>query len=435
MNYIKRENVDWSKTRISQIKVSLNKYDMYYVQIALKNGVKRRIRVFTTKNDIPDFRSEEFNKFKKTYGKKIWSFFVDALLGSNSLIVEEKRDDYIYLGHFDKNENPNNRLLIEANGKTAQENFDNDLFRIKMQVQAKEQERQKNKGNSDKKGKHYAMSDIHGMYGSYMEAINRLGENDHIFILGDVIDRGENGIKIIQDIMRRYKNPQNNPKITFLLGNHEIMFLQTVNIMFRYGMDKSDIVELVENREKPVEFFNNIKSKGISPNEFDFINNWINENQGDKTIFKYLDDVNPEEKEEMYDFLLNLYLILPQEIEGKDFLFVHAMPINDMTKLDEMKRARKGLKVTDLTTEEIGFILCERENETYAQAQSFGFTTICGHTPEQGSIVDMKNNGYVRIDAACGQRKTTSKLALYCIEDHTVEYIDEKPEFNFDQPR
>lgn len=62
------------------------------------------------------------------------------------------------------------------------------------------------------------MSDIHGRYDKYLkilETINFL-ENDTLYILGDVIDRGKDGIKIIQDIMKR-KN------IVFLVGNHEVM--------------------------------------------------------------------------------------------------------------------------------------------------------------------------------------------------------------------
>ena len=41
-------------------------------------------------------------------------------------------------------------------------------------------------------GKTYAISDIHGMYGSYMEAIKNLKENDTLFVIGDAIDRGKN---------------------------------------------------------------------------------------------------------------------------------------------------------------------------------------------------------------------------------------------------
>lgn len=62
----------------------------------------------------------------------------------------------------------------------------------------------------------YVMSDIHGDYEKYrrmLEVID-LGENDELFVLGDIIDRGENGIKILFDMMSR-------PNVFPLAGNHE----------------------------------------------------------------------------------------------------------------------------------------------------------------------------------------------------------------------
>ena len=48
-----------------------------------------------------------------------------------------------------------------------------------------------------------------------------LCDSDHLYILGDVIDRGPDSISILEDIMRR-KN------VTMLLGNHEHMMLDAI---------------------------------------------------------------------------------------------------------------------------------------------------------------------------------------------------------------
>ena len=64
----------------------------------------------------------------------------------------------------------------------------------------------------------YVLSDIHGnlrRFNSVMEQIN-LKQSDTLYILGDVIDRYPDGIKILQKIMKM-KNAQ------MLLGNHEYM--------------------------------------------------------------------------------------------------------------------------------------------------------------------------------------------------------------------
>ena len=63
----------------------------------------------------------------------------------------------------------------------------------------------------------YVCADIHGRWDKYqamLEDLN-LGEDDKLYILGDVIDRGEDGIRILQDIMKR-------GNIFLFIGNHEL---------------------------------------------------------------------------------------------------------------------------------------------------------------------------------------------------------------------
>ena len=62
----------------------------------------------------------------------------------------------------------------------------------------------------------YAISDLHGCYGKYVELLRRidLRPSDTLYILGDMIDRGPEGLKILRDISRR-------PNASPFLGNHE----------------------------------------------------------------------------------------------------------------------------------------------------------------------------------------------------------------------
>ena len=303
------------------------------------------------------------------------------------------------------------------------------IFKENIRVKTEELER-----HTIKKGKHYAISDIHGMYDAYMEAIDKLKKEDELFIIGDVIDRGEDGIKILLDIIERQKNSSDGPKITFIIGNHEVMLLTTIEIMLNYSWNGNELNILMES-DNFVDFFNKIKNNGITMQEAYFMNNWIKENHGDKTIFSYFRDIKPSQMKEIYNFLLQSYILLPQKIGEEDYLFVHAMPIKDKTKLEEMKKTGKGYNITELTPKEYGFVISERDDETYGLAQQAGFITICGHTPRCGEIINSKENGFVRIDAGCGHKKKSSKLALYCIEDDKVEYIDEKRETDLSEYR
>lgn len=66
----------------------------------------------------------------------------------------------------------------------------------------------------------YVMSDIHGHYDAWKEMLDiiQLKESDSLIVIGDVIDRGKDGVKILKEIMDA-KN------IKMLMGNHEFMML------------------------------------------------------------------------------------------------------------------------------------------------------------------------------------------------------------------
>ena len=64
----------------------------------------------------------------------------------------------------------------------------------------------------------YVMSDIHGDYERYctMLQLIQFKDTDTLYVLGDVLDRGPHGMKILQDMMLR-------PNVYPILGNHEYM--------------------------------------------------------------------------------------------------------------------------------------------------------------------------------------------------------------------
>lgn len=62
----------------------------------------------------------------------------------------------------------------------------------------------------------YVMSDIHGCYDKYVKILEKINfsEGDILYILGDVVDRGQNGMKVLLNIAEH-----NN--IILLMGNHD----------------------------------------------------------------------------------------------------------------------------------------------------------------------------------------------------------------------
>ena len=67
----------------------------------------------------------------------------------------------------------------------------------------------------------YAVSDLHGCYDRYRKLLDKLnlGEQDTLYVLGDALDRGPEGFRILSDMASR-------PQVVGLLGNHEAMALE-----------------------------------------------------------------------------------------------------------------------------------------------------------------------------------------------------------------
>ena len=65
----------------------------------------------------------------------------------------------------------------------------------------------------------YLMSDLHGHYNLFLQMLEKIkfSDEDELFILGDIIDRGPKSLELIRYVM----NHQNN--IHLLMGNHEKM--------------------------------------------------------------------------------------------------------------------------------------------------------------------------------------------------------------------
>ena len=62
----------------------------------------------------------------------------------------------------------------------------------------------------------YVMSDLHGCYEAYRSMLEKIhfGMDDTLYILGDTVDRGPDGMKLLLDMMERHN-------VTVLRGNHD----------------------------------------------------------------------------------------------------------------------------------------------------------------------------------------------------------------------
>ena len=99
----------------------------------------------------------------------------------------------------------------------------------------------------------YAISDIHGMYGAYEKCLKQLNNNDDLYILGDVLDGKNQGMKILLDIVQRKNKSNNNPNITLVSGDNEWVFYRNIKVI-------NEIKSKYENKANKKLNFENLMS-------------------------------------------------------------------------------------------------------------------------------------------------------------------------------
>lgn len=131
---------------------------------------------------------------------------------------------------------------------------------------------------------HYVTADLHGCYDPFIDLLQkiRFRPEDTLYVIGDVVDRGPEGVKLLQYI-------KNTPNIILLLGNHEMMM--------RDALASGD-------------------------NELWFYNG------GMITFHRYL-LLSADEKAEVESYLASLPLFLDVTVDGRTFRLIHGCPMAD----------------------------------------------------------------------------------------------------------
>lgn len=144
----------------------------------------------------------------------------------------------------------------------------------------------------------YIMSDLHGNWGKYQDMLEKIAfsSTDRLYILGDVIDRGPDGVKILLDMIKK------RPNVIPILGNHEFTaaaclpwLLEEVTGQSLDGLEKEQLAALAE---------------------------WI-VNGGGPTL-RELQALGQEGREEILKYLREMDLYAEVEAGGRSFVLVHA---------------------------------------------------------------------------------------------------------------
>lgn len=232
----------------------------------------------------------------------------------------------------------------------------------------------------------YIISDIHGCYMEYIALLEKLclSEEDHLYILGDAVDRGPAPVKVLQDLVRR-KN------ITYILGNHDFLFWYFFG---KKGLDLSG-KNLAE----------------CAPDDIRDFRAWL-EDGGITTAKQYI-RLSEEERAGICTFLEKADVYHVIEDGDRTYILTHA-GIADF-------REDKPLEAYDF----MDFIYTRTDYEKRYYS-SPDICVVTGHTPTPCIRKDhqariYKENGHIAIDCGCVYG---GRLAAYCIETGEAVYVE-----------
>ena len=187
----------------------------------------------------------------------------------------------------------------------------------------------------------YVVSDLHGQYGLFLKGLEKTGfsDSDELYVLGDAIDRGPDGIRILLDV-RSHEN------MDLLIGNHEFMMLNAV---------EPGGARICNGRDAEL---------------------WLYYNGGDKTFEQYV-MLSQETRQSLLDWLRERYVIRTIEVGGRKFCLTHSYYRED---LENKKYAELGYQDV---WKMVWTSVYRDEWETHG-ADIYGdydYTFITGHVP------------------------------------------------------
>ena len=200
--------------------------------------------------------------------------------------------------------------------------------------------------------------------------------DDTLYILGDVIDRGTDGIPLLREIMAA-------PNMVMLLGNHEYMMLDYLK------PDPNPIAKCRWNRN------------------------------GNRPTLDAFQKLKAREQKEILNYLKSLPTHLELGINDQRFYLVHGFPGSNVH--DEVwsrpelstPNPMPGYQVIIGHTPVLSLIQPEEERIRYAvDLESRGEHLRICHA-----------EGFIDVDCGCGHSYPIKALACICVENMVVSYV------------
>ena len=225
----------------------------------------------------------------------------------------------------------------------------------------------------------FVLSDVHGHIDKYLQMLDkiRFSNNDILYVLGDILNRGIDGIKILQDMIQR-------ENVYPIMGNHELLTLPALDKL-SWADDPIFDEEVIEKHT----FMSTI---------------------GDKATLRKFIYLPKTEKQKLIEYIKDFPLYKQITVNNQKYLLVHA-GLPDFSP---------GLDFSYYSAEDLTF-----GKHDYTIKHFNDIIIITGHIPtfnidegSRGKIYRKNNN--IAIDCGMGSGE---KLGCLCLDTNKEFYI------------
>ena len=232
----------------------------------------------------------------------------------------------------------------------------------------------------------YIMSDIPGLYDRYEAMIEKieLKDEDTLYVLGDVIDRGPGSLDILFDIMGR-------DNVEMFLGNHEHMMLTYLD-----GLDRES---------------------------------WFYSANGGKETYQKMMDLDPDQREEVVSYIRNRTTVVRNlNINDHRYILSHTGVMADGVDRFTSEYAGRLMEIQDFVWNMFPYSL---DMLSYHKKIKKPITLISGHiisrrlSGKDDVYIHDFGNGYVWYNIDCGCAMGSGLGRLSCLRINEEGEIDE----------
>lgn len=224
----------------------------------------------------------------------------------------------------------------------------------------------------------YVISDIHGYYNQFIELLEliQLNDDDILYVLGDVVDRGPNPIKTLLKLMEM-------PNAVCIVGNHELMALDGLRFLNT-----------------------SITTESVDSIDAELLGNLIDwQRNGNETTIEDFNQLDQEMRREVLSFIMEFSMYEELTVNGQKYLLVHA-GLGDYSPEKQIE---------DYSLKNLVWDRADYDMQYFKDT-----IVITGHTPTQliegnpnpGRIYKQLN--HIAIDCGCGM--PDGRLAAICLE-------------------